>query len=134
MESEVRRTRLYNTPCFQMFSRNPPDNNQSLLQGGMLVDPVFSNEDVQFAIPTYNFVRKNQKLLNFTNDDVAKVKEESDRCNLTNFTLRNIGSFHLTQLDIKKKLTKHGFGVMARSQVCGMFKVINWSSHRCEYS
>ncbi|PWN32653.1 alpha/beta-hydrolase, partial [Meira miltonrushii] len=70
---------------FDAFHKNPAGDTPRMLKGGMLISPAFSDFTVQLDTATYDFAKKNQKVLNFTNQDLASVKNESDTCNLTNF-------------------------------------------------
>lgn len=70
---------------FDAFAKKPVGDTPRHVQGGMLISPAFSDLTLQLDTATYQFAKKHQKLLNFTNQDLATVKNESDTCHLTNF-------------------------------------------------
>lgn len=70
---------------FDAFYKNPAGDTPRMLKGGMLISPAFSDLTVQLDTPTYQFAKKHQRLLNFTDADLASIKNESDTCHLTNF-------------------------------------------------
>lgn len=67
----------------EAIKRNPA-TQKLFIRGGMLISPAFSDFSAQVETPVYQFVKDHQQSLKFTDNEVAKVKAESDRCNLTN--------------------------------------------------
>lgn len=59
-------------------------------KGGMMIDPVFSDRITQRQLPVYEFSVANRDILNFTDADLAKIKEESDKCDYSFFTDQNL--------------------------------------------
>lgn len=55
------------------------------LKGGMLISPFFSDLTAQLSTAIYPFAKKYQKQLNFTNEELATLKNETDTCHLTDF-------------------------------------------------
>lgn len=68
----------------QAIKRNPL-TSKLFIRGGMLIAPAFSDFSAQIQAPTYQFVKDHQKQLQFSDEEVASIKAESDKCNLTNF-------------------------------------------------
>lgn len=73
----------------QALKRNP-DTKKLFVRGGMLIAPAFSDFTAQLETPAYQFVKDHQQTLKFTDAEVAAVKAESDRCNLTDFISKNL--------------------------------------------
>lgn len=60
------------------------------IKGAMMIDPVFSDPITQRQLPVYEFALKNQKVLKLTTTDLATVKQESDKCDYSFFTDKNL--------------------------------------------
>lgn len=75
----------YSAYQFDAFFKKPVGDTPSLLQGGMLISPAFSSLTTQLDTPIYQFVKQHKKLFKFNDQDLVKVKNESDTCHLTNF-------------------------------------------------
>ncbi|PWN38480.1 alpha/beta-hydrolase [Meira miltonrushii] len=59
-------------------------------KGGMMIDPVFSDRITQRQLPVYEFSLANRNILNFTDAELAEIKEESDKCDYSFFTDKNL--------------------------------------------
>jgi carboxypeptidase D len=60
------------------------------LQGGIIIDGSITDQRLQEDVVVYQYAVQHQKELNFTNDDIAQIKAESDKCGLTTFVDKNL--------------------------------------------
>ncbi|PWN32650.1 alpha/beta-hydrolase [Meira miltonrushii] len=71
--------------AFNAIKRNPPTGKASSLKGGMLISPFFSDLTAQLATAAYPFAVEHQRQLNFSDKQLASLKNQSDTCQLTDF-------------------------------------------------
>ncbi|PWN38481.1 alpha/beta-hydrolase, partial [Meira miltonrushii] len=60
------------------------------LAGGKINDGSITDQRLQEDVVVYQFSVQHQKALNFTDDDIAQIKAESDKCGLTTFVEQNL--------------------------------------------
>ena len=69
-----------------MYAQGNPFN----LQGVYIIDGLITDIALLNDIPTYDFAVQNRKALNFSNSDLATIKEISDQCGFADFVEKNL--------------------------------------------
>ncbi|PWN32651.1 alpha/beta-hydrolase [Meira miltonrushii] len=60
------------------------------VQGTLVISGLETTHNVSEDLVAYQYAKVNQKIMNLTDGDLAGVKDESDRCNLTSYLEQNL--------------------------------------------
>lgn len=60
------------------------------IQGTLIISGLITTHNVSEDLVAYQYAKVYQKLMKLSNEDLADVKAESDRCNLTNYLDKNL--------------------------------------------
>ena len=64
--------------------------NVPQIQGSLIISGLITTHNVSEDLVAYQYAKTNQKIMQLTDIDLAGVKDESDRCNLTDYIDRNL--------------------------------------------